>query len=128
MKKLLFWVSIAATPGAWIADLLLLGVPAFRNGWWSLLFFAAPLAALVLAWGPQKGKLGPAAAAVFALGLGGWIASRTLFLNITGTPAVAVGEKAPDFTLKDPDGKDVELSDFTKGGHRAVLVFFRGRG
>ena|SRR5437870_2954304 len=128
MKKLLFWASIAATVGVWIVDMLLLGAPAFRNGWWSLLFFLVPLAAIVLAWSPdKKGKLGAAAVIVFVLGLGGYVASRTVFFRISGAPAVAVGDKAPDFTLKDADGKDVALSDFMNG-RPVVLVFFRGKG
>ena len=128
MKRAFFVLSLVATLGAWLLDLALLDVPAFRNGWWSLLFFIAPLGFLVLGWSPdKKGKLGAAAAIVFVLGLGGYVASRTLIGRVSGTPAVATGEKAPDFGLKDQDGKEVELSDFTKTG-RVLLVFFRGKG
>lgn len=128
MKKFLFAVSIATTAGAWVVDMLLLGVPAFRNGWWSLLFFLVPLSAIILAWSPdKKGKLGAAAVVVFILGFTGYVASRTVFFRISGTPAVAVGDKAPDFTLKDADGKDVSLSDFMNG-RPVVLVFFRAKG
>jgi peroxiredoxin len=128
MKKALFGLSIAATLGVWIADTLLLGIPAIRNGWWSLLFFIVPLALIVLGWSPdKKGRLGAAAVAAFILGLGGYVATRTLTGRVSGTPAVAVGQSAPDFELKDQDGKDVELSDFTKLG-RVVLVFFRSAG
>ncbi len=128
MKKVFFALSMVGTLGAWLTDLALLDVPAFRNGWWSLLFFILPLGFLVLAWSAdQKGKLGAAATAVFVLGLGGYVASRTVFGRVSGTPSVAVGEKAPDFALKDQDGTSVELSDFTKTG-RVLLVFFRGKG
>lgn len=37
--------------------------------------------------------------------------------------ALEVGQKAPDFTLKDPEGNDVSLSDFADSKN-VVLVFF----
>ena len=37
---------------------------------------------------------------------------------------VQEGEQAPDFALKDGDGKTVRLSDFK--GHDVLLDFFRG--
>jgi peroxiredoxin len=126
MKQLALVLAILATIGVWIADILLLSVPAFRNGWWTLTFFAFPAALLALAWGGegQKGlKIG--AWAVFILGLGGWIALRTV-PKIEGTPSVAVGDRAPDFMLKDQEGRDVRLSDLTDQG-RVVLIFFRGK-
>jgi hypothetical protein len=128
MKTFALGLSIAATIGVWVADVLLLSVPAFRNGWWTLTFFAIPAALLALAWGGE-GKKGLKIAAwiVFVAGLGGWIALRTLTGNIEGKPAVAVGDRAPDFMLKDQDGKNVRLSDLTDQG-RVVLVFFRGKG
>jgi cytochrome oxidase Cu insertion factor (SCO1/SenC/PrrC family) len=39
------------------------------------------------------------------------------------TPA-AEGRIAPDFTLKDQDGKDFRLSD--QRGHSVLLYFYRG--
>jgi peroxiredoxin Q/BCP len=36
----------------------------------------------------------------------------------------AVGQTAPDFTLKDQDGKDFRLSD--QRGHWVLLYFYRG--
>ena len=39
------------------------------------------------------------------------------------TPA-AVGQIAPDFTLKDQEGKDFRLSD--QRGHWVLLYFYRG--
>jgi peroxiredoxin len=35
---------------------------------------------------------------------------------------ISAGEKAPDFTLRDQDGKDVSLSDFR--GKKLLLVFY----
>ena len=37
---------------------------------------------------------------------------------------IAVGEQAPDFTLRDQDGEKVSLSDFR--GRRVMLVFYPG--
>jgi len=37
--------------------------------------------------------------------------------------SIAVGQKAPDFTLQDQNKKDVKLSDFA-GKKRVVLVFY----
>jgi hypothetical protein len=126
VRKALFALSILAFLGAWGADTLLQGFPGIRNGWWSLAFFALPLGLLALAWRGPKGKLGWAAAGIVLLGVGSYGASRTVFGRVSGTPAVAVGDKAPDFTLRDPKGQEVSLSELASG-HRVVLVFFRGR-
>ncbi|HZE98636.1 MAG TPA: peroxiredoxin family protein [Planctomycetota bacterium] len=127
MRQLALVLSLLATVGCWVADLLLLSVPAFRNGWWTLTFFAFPLALLVLAWGGKEPKKGLQIGAwiFFIAGLGGWIALRTL-QKVDGTPAVAVGDYAPDFMLKDQDNKDVRLSDLVGDG-RVVVIFFRGK-
>ena len=37
---------------------------------------------------------------------------------------IAVGQPAPDFTLKDQDGKDFHLADLR--GSKALLIFYRG--
>lgn len=128
MKQLALVLTILGTAGAWVADLLLLSVPAFRNGWWTLSLFAFPAALLVLAWGGEENrKLRVAAALVFIVGLGGWIALRfTGKVPSEPPPAVAVGDRAPDFMLKDQDGKNVRLSDLSDRG-RVVLIFFRGK-
>ncbi len=126
MKQLALVLAILAVIGVWIADILLLSVPAFRNGWWTLTFFAFPVALLALAWGGEGQKgLRIGAWIVFVVGLGGWIALRTI-PKVEGTPAVAVGDLAPNFMLQDQDGKDVRLSDLTDQG-RVILIFFRGK-
>jgi peroxiredoxin len=126
VKQLLLVLAILATIGVWVADVLLLSVPAFRNGWWTLAFFAFPAALLALSWGGEgEKKLRIASCVVFIAGLGGWIALRS-FGKIEGTPSVAVGDRAPDFMLKDQNGKDVRLSDLASEG-RVVLIFFRGK-
>ena len=55
------------------------------------------------------------AAAVLALALGTPLASQAATLN--------VGDKAPDFTLPDQNGKKVKLSDFL-GKKNVVLAFY----
>jgi hypothetical protein len=116
MKQLALVLAILATAGAWAADILLLHVPAFRNGWWSLAFFAFPAAMLAVAWGAEGMKgLKIASWIVVVAGLGGWIVLRSVG-TINGTPAVAVGDRAPDFMLKDQNGNDVRLSDFSGNG------------
>jgi peroxiredoxin len=46
-------------------------------------------------------------------------------LNPTDLERVKVGDRAPDFTLEDMDGKRISLSDF-HGRRKVVLVFYRG--
>lgn len=40
--------------------------------------------------------------------------------------ALQVGQTAPDFTMKDPDGKDVKLSDVYKKGKVTMIDFWAG--
>jgi hypothetical protein len=40
--------------------------------------------------------------------------------------APRVGEKAPEFTLVDPNGKPVALADLLSGSKAVVLIFYRG--
>ena len=128
MKKLSLALTIVATLGVWAADYFLLGVPAFRNGWATLPLFLVPFLLLVLGWGAEKaGKLAAAAWIVFVLGAGGYVAMRLFTGGIDGKPEVVVGSRAPNFTLKNQEGKDVSLSDFSGEG-RVLLVFFRGKG
>jgi len=128
VRRLLYVLSIPATVGVWVADTLLQGVPAVREGWWTLAFFAFPAALLVLALGAkERTKLQVAAWTVLLLGLGGYVAFRLTFGKIEGTPAVAVGEQAPGFALRDAEGREVSLDELRKSG-RVVLVFFRGPG
>jgi hypothetical protein len=42
----------------------------------------------------------------------------------TGAPRV--GQKAPEFTLSDQDGKDVALSDLISKSKAVALIFYRG--
>jgi cytochrome oxidase Cu insertion factor (SCO1/SenC/PrrC family) len=52
------------------------------------------------------------------------IAGLVLTLGWAGSAAaLAVGEKAPDFTLNGTDGKPVKLSDLTAKGPIVVYTF-----
>ena len=121
MKKAVLVLAMLATAGVFVADLLLLGVPAFRNGWWTLPLFLVPFA-LLLAGKDGPGKLLAAAWIVFVLGAGGYPALRYLG-RIDGKVELHAGMRAPGFSLRDQDGKLASLADFTDD-HR---VFFRGR-
>ena len=46
-------------------------------------------------------------------------------LKSTDLERVKTGDKAPDFTLENMDGKRISLSDF-HGKKNVVLVFYRG--
>jgi cytochrome oxidase Cu insertion factor (SCO1/SenC/PrrC family) len=46
-------------------------------------------------------------------------------LKPTDLERIKVGDKAPDFTLENMDGKRISLSDFA-GKKNVVLVFYRG--
>ena len=52
------------------------------------------------------------------------IAGLVLMLGWAGSAAaLAVGEKAPDFTLNGTDGKPVKLSDLTAKGPIVIYTF-----
>ena len=40
--------------------------------------------------------------------------------------APRVGEKAPEFTLVDPNGRSVALADLLSGSKAVALIFYRG--
>lgn len=47
-----------------------------------------------------------------------------LFL-VTSAAALEVGQKAPEFTLADPAGKQVKLSDLTAKGPVVIYTFIQ---
>lgn len=56
--------------------------------------------------------------------------SYVLFCELREVPpstgAPRVGQKAPEFTLSDQDGKDVSLRDLGSKSKAVALIFYRG--
>jgi AhpC/TSA family len=76
-----------------------------------------------------RGKIfGPILAALGILMFGFF--SYVFFYQLRQVPpsigAPRVGEKAPEFTLSDQDGKDVSLADLVGGSKAIALIFYRG--
>ena len=104
--------------------------------WVNLLLFAAGGIFLVLglfrAFGrPQvyRGKiLGPILATLGILMFGFF--SYVMFYELRQVPpstgAPRVGEKAPEFTLRDQDGRDIALADLISRSKAVMLIFYRG--
>ena len=104
--------------------------------WANLLLFATGGILLVLGLGrafgrPQvyRGKIFGSILAILSLlafalfGYGAFYLVRQMPVS-AGAPRV--GEKAPEFTLPDQNGKLVALPDLLSGGRGAVLIFYRG--
>ena len=104
--------------------------------WANLLLFAVGGILLVLglfrAFGKARvyrGKiLGPILAmlAILMFGLFSYVFFYELRQVPPSTGAPRVGQKAPDFTLSDQDGKDVALSGLVSGSKAVALIFYRG--
>jgi predicted membrane protein len=104
--------------------------------WANLLLFAAGGICLVVglfrAFGkPQiyRGKIfGPilATLGILMFGLFSYVFLYELRQVPPSTGAPRVGQKAPEFTLPDQDGKDVALSDLVSGSKAVALIFYRG--
>jgi len=104
--------------------------------WANLLLFAAGGIFLVLgllrAFGKAqvyRGKVfGPILATLGMLMFGFF--SYVFFYQLRQVPpstgAPLVGQKAPDFTLLDQDGKDVALGDLVRRSKVVALIFYRG--
>ena len=76
-----------------------------------------------------RGKIfGPILATLAILMFG--LFSYVLFYELREVPpstgAPRVGQKAPEFTLSDQDGKDVSLHDLVSGSKAVALIFYRG--
>jgi len=104
--------------------------------WANFLLFAVGGILLVLglfrAFGRQqmyRGKIfGPVLATLAVLMFG--LFSYVLFYELRQVPpstgAPRVGQKAPEFTLSDQDGKDVSLRDLVSRSKAVALIFYRG--
>ena len=71
--------------------------------------------------GPILGVVGALMIALFCYGF--FYAARQVPAS-TGAPRV--GQKAPQFTLRDKDDKPVSLADLLSGSKAVVLIFYRG--
>ena len=104
--------------------------------WVNFLLFAAGGIFLVVglfrAFGrPQiyRGKIfGPilATLALLMFGLFSYIFFYGLRQLPPSTGAPRVGQRAPEFTLSDQDGKEVSLSDLVSRSKAVALIFYRG--
>jgi AhpC/TSA family len=104
--------------------------------WANLLLFAAGGICLVVglfrAFGKAKvyrGRVfGPILVTLAILMFG--LFSYVLFYELREVPpstgAPRVGQRAPEFTLPDQDGKDVSLHDLVSGSKAVALIFYRG--
>jgi AhpC/TSA family len=104
--------------------------------WANLLLFAVGGILLVLglfrAFGnaqKYRGKIfGPVLATLGILMFG--LFSYVFFYELRQVPpstgAPRVGQKAPEFTLSDQDGKDVSLRDLISRSKAVALIFYRG--
>jgi hypothetical protein len=104
--------------------------------WANLLLFAIGGILLVLglfrAFGKPRvyrGKiLGPILAilGILMFGFFSYVFYYVLWQVPPSTRAPRVGQKAPEFTLSDQDGKDVSLRDLTSRSKAVALIFYRG--
>ena len=122
-------VSVVLAVGALVAYALLIRVPLVRNHPGAYIVacaLAVGLAGLALV--RARGRRWPA---WLALGLTTLVLAGTIWFNVvvaripSSPTAVRVGERPPDFTLPDADGRPVSLADF-RGRKPVVLVFYRG--
>ena len=130
------WLGFVVAVGGLLSYQFFIQFPSTRDfPWANLLFFAIGGALLLVglfrAFGrPQvyRGKIFGAIFAVIAVLLFAFFSYVTFYV-LKQVPLSAqaprVGEKAPEFTLSDQNGKQVSLSDLLspKG---AVLIFYRG--
>ncbi len=97
--------------------------------WASFVLFAIALALLIVGWRRAAKKLVPSIVATLGLlVIGAFTYTVTVgSKNLPGSAsAPAVGEKAPEFTLADTNGRPVSLSSLLSGSNGVLLIFYRG--
>jgi hypothetical protein len=85
---------------------------------------AAAMVLAVASFMADPGALGSALAGITLAGGAVWMLLGILAPQSRQTPAVAVGEPAPDFAAPDDRGATFRLSDLR--GHPVLIKFFRG--
>jgi hypothetical protein len=133
----LLWIGFLFALAGFLSYTFFVQFPSTRDfPWANLLLFAVGGILLVLglfrAFGrPQlyRGKIfGPILSTLAILMFA--LLSYVLFYELRQVPpstgAPRVGQKAPEFTLSDQDGKDVALSDLVSKSKAVALIFYRG--
>jgi cytochrome oxidase Cu insertion factor (SCO1/SenC/PrrC family) len=119
--------SVALGVGAVAAYVLLFPVALVRNhpeAYVAAFALAAALAVLALRRSRRWPGWAALALSLLLLGAGVWV--NAVVARVPDTPvAFRVGERAPDFTLPDADGRPVTLADY-RGQKPVVLIFYRG--
>jgi hypothetical protein len=96
--------------------------------WASFLLFLGAIALLVAGWRRAPRKI--VASIVLVLGLAITAMFTHSVLVGSKVPAAAgapaVGEKAPEFTLRDSANRDVALSNLLAQSNGVLLIFYRG--
>jgi AhpC/TSA family protein len=133
----LLWIGFLFALGGFFSYTFFAQFPPTRDfPWANLLLFGAGGICLVVglfrAFGNARvyrGKIfGPILATLAILMFG--LFSYVLFYELRQVPpstgAPRVGQKAPEFTLSDQDGKDVSLHDLASKSKAVALIFYRG--
>jgi|GEM_PF-501340 len=122
-------LSVLVAVGAVAAYARLLRVALVRNHPEAyVLAFALATALAVLALVRARRRRWPA---LLALGLSGFLLAAGAWFNFVvarvpdAPTALRVGERPPDFTLRDAAGRPVSLAEY-RGKKPVVLVFYRG--
>ena len=131
------WVGLVVTVGGLLSYGFFAQFPITRDFPWANLLLLGVVAALLIfglfrAFGwPQlyRGKIFGSILTAIVLFLFGFF-SYQIFYVLHQVPLSAqaprVGEKAPEFTLLDQNGKQVALADLLSGSRVVVLIFYRG--
>ena len=131
------WVGFVVAVGGLFSYDFFAQFPITRDfPWANLLLFGIGAVLLIVglfrAFGrPQlyRGKIFGSIFTAIALFLFGFF-SYEIFYVLRQVPlssqATRVGEKAPEFTLVDPNGRSVALADLLSGSKAVVLIFYRG--
>ena len=133
----LLWIGFLCALGGFFSYTFFAQFPITRDfPWANLLLFAAGGICLVVglfrAFGKAqvyRGKIfGPifSTLAILMFGLFSYVLFYELREVPPSTAAPRVGQKAPDFTLPDQDGKDVALSELVGRSKAVALIFYRG--